>query len=274
MWIYWILYDFSRLPVVSFLFLGQGALVPSSRAFVQLSIPMETLDGIEKFGHVWIVFEFHANTDLAASKKTKIRPPRGGGIKVGQLSTRSPHRPNALGLSLVKVDRLDVKARRFYVSALDLVNGTPVYDIKPCVPWDIPGRFDGVGLRVPDWVDSDDALSLVTFAAEAEKDLKEMISQKLMAPLYTSKNDGFDGALQTLKQVLAQDPRASHQRGKSTGKKDPAYSIIFCQTQVEFRVVDGNVEVTNLVAAKFDDDTSFVDGIPLTKILDENKSKS
>jgi tRNA (Thr-GGU) A37 N-methylase len=229
---------------------------------------METLDGIDGFSHIWIIFEFHANTDLAASKKTKIRPPRGGGIKVGQLSTRSPHRPNALGLSLVKVDRLDMKSHRLYVSALDLVNGTPVYDIKPCVPWDIPGRFDGVNLKIPDWVGSDDALSAVSFSSEAEEDLKRAISRKLLAPLYTTKNQGFEGAVQTLKQVLAQDPRASHQRGKSTETKDPAYKIVFCQTQVEFRVAGGNVEVTKIDGADFDDKV-FVDGIPLSKPLDE-----
>mmetsp|Transcript_28125 Transcript_28125/g.46575 ORF Transcript_28125/g.46575 Transcript_28125/m.46575 type:complete len:381 (-) Transcript_28125:326-1468(-) len=246
----------------------QGALVPDSRAFVQLNIPMETLHGIDQYSHVWIIFEFHANTDLAASKKTKIRPPRGGGIRVGQLSTRSPHRPNALGLSLVKVDRLDLKARRLHVSALDLVNGTPVYDIKPFVPWDLPGRFDGIGMKVPAWVDSDDALSVVSISPEAEEDLKRSISQNLLAPLYTKKNNGFEGALQTLKQVLAQDPRASHKRGKSTQTKEPAYNIVLCRAQVEFRVVQGNVEVTKIFPADFDD-KAFVDGIPLSKTLDE-----
>jgi tRNA-Thr(GGU) m(6)t(6)A37 methyltransferase TsaA len=98
---------------------------------------METLEGIDQYSHAWIIFEFHANTDHVASKKTKIRPPRGGGIKVGQLATRSPHSPNAIGLSLVKVEHLDLHSHRLYISAIDLVNGTPVYDIKPYVPWDM-----------------------------------------------------------------------------------------------------------------------------------------
>jgi tRNA-Thr(GGU) m(6)t(6)A37 methyltransferase TsaA len=232
----------------------QGALVPASRAFVELHVPMEALDGIEQYSHAWIIFEFHANTDLAASKKTKIRPPRGGGVKVGQLATRSPHRPNPIGLSLVKVERLDPTHHRLYVSALDLVNGTPVYDIKPCVPWDLPGRFDGLPLIVPDWVAEDDALSLVSFSAKAESDLKAVLSGKLMAPLYTVSNNGFEGAIQTIKQVLAQDPRASRKRGTSTAATEASYVIVFCQTQIEFRVVDGNVEVINLNPAVFEDE--------------------
>ena len=108
----------------------QGALAPHSRGFVQLDAsvaPVETLDGIESFSHAWLIFAFHANTDAVDSKKTKIRPPRGGGAKVGTMASRSPHRPNCIGLSLVRVGVLDGKRKRLYVSALDLVNGTPVY---------------------------------------------------------------------------------------------------------------------------------------------------
>lgn len=247
----------------------QGALVPSSRAFVHVEVPMETLDGIEQYSHAWIIFEFHANTDMAQSKKTKIRPPRGGGIKVGQLSTRSPHRPNALGLSLVKIDRLDPKSHRLYVSAIDLVNGTPVYDIKPCVPWDVPGKFDGAPLQVPLWVDSDDTLFLVDFSPSASHDLQDAIEKNLLSPLYTTSNDGFKGAKETIKQVLAQDPRASHKRGTSTGTKESAYKIVFCRAQVEFRVIDGFVEIVKVDSAQFDD-AAFVDGIPLSKPMHQN----
>lgn len=242
----------------------QGALVPASRAFVEITVPMETLEGIDQYSHAWIIFEFHANTDHVASKKTKIRPPRGGGIKVGQLATRSPHRPNAIGLSLVKVEHLDLHSHRLYISAIDLVNGTPVYDIKPYVPWDMPGRFDGLPSKTPAWVEDDDSLSQVVFTATAESDLKDVISRQLMAPLYTSNNNGFEGAIETLKQVLAQDPRASRKRGTSTHKSEASYKVAFCQTQVEFRVVDGSVEVIKLDGAIYNAGDYF-DGIPLAK---------
>ena len=105
----------------------QGALVPSSRGCIQFinTLPPEVLDGIDGYSHLWVIFQFHENTSLATSKKTKIRPPRGGGIKVGQLATRSPHRPNPLGLSLVTIDRWEPSTRRLYIKALDLVEGTP-----------------------------------------------------------------------------------------------------------------------------------------------------
>jgi tRNA (adenine37-N6)-methyltransferase len=246
----------------------QGALVPSSRAFIQFSIPMEAMDGTDQYSHLWIIFEFHANTDLASSKKTKIRPPRGGGIRIGQLATRSPHRPNPLGLSLVKIERVDAKHKRIHISALDLVNGTPVYDIKPCVPWDIPGHFDGVPLQVPLWVSQDDTLREVRFTESASRDLQEMITQNRLAPLYAENNEGFLGAKETIEQVLAQDPRASNKRGGLTHNEDPAYNIIFVCTQVEFRVKRFGIEIVHIRPIAFCE-SSFVDGIPLAS---ENKS--
>ena len=118
----------------------QGALVPSSRAYLQLeaTINVEILDGMEDYSHCWVLFQFHANTNgmtttnggFATNKKTKIRPPRTSGHgnqKVGILATRSPHRPNPMGLSLVKVDRVEKKLKRLYLNGIDLVHGTPVY---------------------------------------------------------------------------------------------------------------------------------------------------
>jgi len=108
----------------------QGAVAPHSRGYVQLIpsiVQMDTLSGVDLFSHVWIIFGFHANTDIPGSVKAKVRPPRAGGLKVGQMATRSPHRPNPIGLSLVRVVEIDQKKKRLHISALDLVNGTPVY---------------------------------------------------------------------------------------------------------------------------------------------------
>jgi tRNA (adenine37-N6)-methyltransferase len=171
----------------------QGLLVPSSRAFIELNLQTEALDGIESYSHVWIIFGFHANTN-AFHKKTKVRPPRAtGNHKVGQLATRSPHRPNPIGLSLVKMERLDKKQKRLHISALDLVNGTPVYDIKPCVPWDIPGynvlidashsHTAASHLRVPDWVDQKDVIQTVQFTPRAEASLRDLLADGRLAPL-------------------------------------------------------------------------------------------
>jgi tRNA-Thr(GGU) m(6)t(6)A37 methyltransferase TsaA len=240
----------------------QGALVPSSRAFVQLSsaLPREVLEGIDEYSHVWIIFGFHANTSLATSRKTKVRPPRGGGIKVGQLSTRSPHRPNPIGLSLVKLDRWEPSTRRLFLSALDLVNGTPVYDIKPYVQWDIPGDlYDKSILKVPAWVESkDDVLPDVQFSSQAEQDLVQLVRQNLLAPLYPSKDkSAFEAARQTLTEILAQDPRSSHKAAKNQrgSFSSETYQLLFGKAEIEFLVRESGALVVRVAAAAPDGDT-------------------
>mmetsp|Transcript_21708 Transcript_21708/g.43524 ORF Transcript_21708/g.43524 Transcript_21708/m.43524 type:complete len:421 (-) Transcript_21708:88-1350(-) len=267
----------------------QGALVPSGRGFIQLRIPVECIEGLELYSHAWVLFTFHANTDTpsangAASNsfnklnlsKTKIRPPRGNGIKVGMLATRSPHRPNNVGLSLVKIVRVDKKEKRLHLAALDLVNGTPVYDVKPCVPWDIPGHHDKVPLAVPTWVSQDDALQTVEFTTIARESLAKQVKDGKLAPLYTTKNGGTEGAIETIREVLAQDPRASNSNGPnkrgskiimtSSGaeadERSDSYKFLFCDVQVEFLVSNNGVEVLNVKKIDFDSD-QYVDGIPV-----------
>jgi tRNA-Thr(GGU) m(6)t(6)A37 methyltransferase TsaA len=120
----------------------QGMLVPESRASLKLTRNMspEALDGLENFSHVWISFKFHLNTNTLKESKAfsagctftaKINLPMLKGTqKIGVLATRSPHRPNPVGITLARVDRVDKKNRTVYLKACDLVNGTPVLDIK------------------------------------------------------------------------------------------------------------------------------------------------
>ncbi len=248
----------------------QGALVPSGRGYIQLNhtvAPMETLSGIELYSHAWIIFCFHANTDCQSlSVKTKVRPPRAGGLKVGSMATRSPHRPNPIGLSLVKILGIDEKSKRLHIAALDLVNGTPVYDIKPCVPWDIPGNFDGDNLLVPDWVSQEDSLSNVSFTAQAETNLKTLMKEKILEPFYILSDGGFEDAKQAIKEVLAQDPRAAKRRGKIDTEKalsDP-YKVSFGSVQIEFLVEDKGIVKVVQVSEAMLDQCMYVDGIPLS----------
>lgn len=237
----------------------QPQLVPASRGYIAFAIEAERLDGIDAYSHVWILFGFHANTNVD-NRRTKIRPPRGGGLKIGQLATRSPHRPNPIGLSLVQLERWEPLTRRLYISGLDLVNSTPVYDVKPCVPWDVPTE----ALKVPDWVDQDDAIAEVVFTEQAEQHLADMVGQGRLAPLYTHANDGLSGAKLTLQQVLAQDPRSSHKGIDARGSRSATmtYSLIFGQCQVDFTVTGEGVTVTDVTAVDFDP-SSYVDGVPL-----------
>jgi len=239
----------------------QGALAPHARGYIQMNpnvAPMETISGIDSFSHAWVIFCFHANTDCqSTSMKTKVKPPRAP-HKVGSMATRSPHRPNNIGLSLVKITGVDEKKKRLYIAALDLVNGTPVYDVKPVVPWDCPNN-----LVVPSWVSQDDALSTVSFTKEAGDNLEYLLKRKKLAPLYTVKD--FDDAKEAIKEILSQDPRAAKKRGKLSTMTEP-YKVTFGSIELKFIVEEqGKVDVIGMAELEIDDSTVFVDGIPLAR---------
>jgi tRNA-Thr(GGU) m(6)t(6)A37 methyltransferase TsaA len=114
----------------------QAGLVPEVESVVELVGPWdngEAVRGLEGFSHLWLLFGFHLN-DPGAAVRSTVRPPRlGGNERMGVFATRSPYRPNPIGLSLVRVCR--VRADRIEVAGADLVDGTPVYDIKPWLGW-------------------------------------------------------------------------------------------------------------------------------------------
>jgi tRNA-Thr(GGU) m(6)t(6)A37 methyltransferase TsaA len=107
----------------------------SPHAWSQLKIlpewqPEQALEGLENFSHVWLVFSFHQNK--TARYHAKVHPPRLGGDSMGVFATRSPHRPNPIGLSLVELVRIERDT--LILAGADLVNGTPILDIKPYLP--------------------------------------------------------------------------------------------------------------------------------------------
>lgn len=113
----------------------QPGLVPSARTRVALTADFchqRALEGLEQVSHVWLIFGFHAVGSRPDS--LRVRPPRlGGNTRIGVFATRSTHRPNGLGQSLVKIETIDDDT--LIVSGADLLDGTPVYDIKPYVPY-------------------------------------------------------------------------------------------------------------------------------------------
>lgn len=103
--------------------------------------PEHSLERLGEFSHLWIIYHFHKNDSHA---KAKVAPPRLGGERVGIFSTRSPHRPCPIGLSLVEIDRIE--GCRIYFHGTDMIDGTPVLDLKPYIPrYDSPirTRFTG-----------------------------------------------------------------------------------------------------------------------------------
>eukprot|EP01038_Epipyxis_sp_PR26KG_P008203 gene8203-11097_t len=168
----------------------QGLLVPSSRSSLTLTknISPESLVGLQEFSHVWITFKFHLNTNTLKESKAfsngstfnaKIALPvlRGKAIrKIGVFGTRSPHRPNPVGVTLAKIDRIDKLNRTVYLNACDLVDGTPVFDIKPYVP-----AYDTVTpYHIPSWIEESVGKRNIVTITETAKNNIYSIQNKLV----------------------------------------------------------------------------------------------
>ncbi|KYM83998.1 Nef-associated protein 1 [Atta colombica] len=107
--------------------------------------PDHALQGLQDFSHMWILFHFHRND--STHTRAKVAPPRLNGIRTGVFSTRSPHRPCPIGLSLVKI--LKIENHTIYFEGVDMINQTPVLDIKPYIPqYDSPLHIEKLGNRL------------------------------------------------------------------------------------------------------------------------------
>ncbi len=152
----------------------QPGLVPDAWAVVELDpdrITPDAVRGLASFSHIWVVFGFHAAADV----KMTVRPPRAGqsrldGVetpaRVGVLATRSPHRPNHLGLSAVRL--VAVSGLRLEVTGVDLLDGSPVYDVKPYVPY-----TDAIPDATTGWASGPMPAVPVRFLPELESRLME-----------------------------------------------------------------------------------------------------
>uniref|UniRef100_A0A2S2N9Z1 Nef-associated protein 1 n=1 Tax=Schizaphis graminum TaxID=13262 RepID=A0A2S2N9Z1_SCHGA len=115
--------------------LAQACLTISNSIFTN---PNHALEGLSDFSHMWILFHFHKNETTHVH--AKVSPPRLNGLRTGVLGTRSPHRPSPIGLSLVQIDK--VEGNSVYFSGVDMIDGTPVLDIKPYIPhYDAPASL-------------------------------------------------------------------------------------------------------------------------------------
>lgn len=146
----------------------------------------EALSSLEAFSHVWIIFDFHA-IDESETKNLSVRPPRlGGNKKLGVFATRSPFRPNKMGLSLVKLERIE--GTSLIVSGGDFLDQTPVYDIKPYIK-----EIESIPQARSGWTDQIENKKLpVIFDCECEDALKEKITAVLsLDPRPRFHEDGY-----------------------------------------------------------------------------------
>lgn len=200
----------------------QPGLVPAATATIELlgdSAHPDCVRGLEAFSHIWVLFIFHQTQNHGW--KPLVRPPRlGGNEKRGVFATRSTFRPNAIGMSVVKLAGVRQQNGRTYVDVqgADWVNGTPVIDIKPYVPY-ADAITDAVGGFAPQQPNAQ--LSTV-FTDAAQQQLAAL------APQYPD--------LEVLIcQVLAQDPRPAYQRNSSATKE---YGMTLYDLNIRWVVVD------------------------------------
>ncbi|UFH50346.1 tRNA (N6-threonylcarbamoyladenosine(37)-N6)-methyltransferase TrmO [Pseudomonas sp. KNUC1026] len=172
----------------------QPALAPAARGTLELVAPYDNGDavqGLEQVSHVWLLFMFHQA--LESSPRLKVRPPRlGGNRSMGVFATRATHRPNGIGQSVVRLER--VEPGRLWLSGIDLLEGTPVLDIKPYVPYadQVPQAFNGMA-------DAPPVLIPVQWAGAA-LEAAHAHGERLKEPLVA-----------LIEQCLAQDPRPAYQ---------------------------------------------------------------
>jgi tRNA (adenine37-N6)-methyltransferase len=173
----------------------QPQLAPAARGVLELLAPFdqgEAVQGLEQVSHVWLLFLFHQT--LEDKPRLKVRPPRlGGNQSLGVFASRATHRPNGIGQSVVKLDK--VEPGRLWLSGIDLLDGTPVLDIKPYVPYAdcVMGAINAIADSAPQPITVDWQEQALAQARQHGARLNE--------PL-----------VELIEQCLAQDPRPAYQQ--------------------------------------------------------------
>ena len=191
----------------------QPHLAPAARGVLELLPPFdqgEAVAGLEQVSHVWLLFLFHQA--LEDQPRLKVRPPRlGGNRSMGVFATRATHRPNGIGQSVVRLEA--VEPGRLLLSGIDLLDGTPVLDIKPYVPYadSVAGAVNQMASQAP-------AAITVQWSEAALCQAREHAS-RLAEPL-----------VELVEQCLAQDPLPAYQ----VPPAERIYGVKFWDVQVRW----------------------------------------
>ena len=182
---------------------------------------IEAFRGLEEFSHIWLIWEFSANRN--SDWQPTVRPPRlGGNAHMGVFATRSPYRPNPIGLSCVQVDSIDLQTEEgpvIYVKGADLMDGTPIYDIKPYIRY----------------ADSYPAAKCGYVDGLSESKLHVSMSPELVAKV------SDDDVLAAMVEMLSLDPRPSYHNDPNR-----EYGLSFAGYNIRFVVCDGILNVVDI----------------------------
>lgn len=220
----------------------QSGLAPCAKAQIEMLPPYNVpaaFDGLTACSHIWLQFVFHQS--LHHQWRPKVRPPRlGGNASLGVFATRSPVRPSALGLSVVCLESIDCRSGVvLHIGGADLLDGTPVIDIKPYVPY-----VDNVASATNDIAASPPEIIPVIFCAEVLNSVQRYSDREYLEQLIT--------------EVLQQDPRPSYQKGLQEKGQDKQkkeghrlYGTKICNFNLRWRYIEMNgqevIEVVELI---------------------------
>ncbi len=178
----------------------------------------DAIRGLDEFNYIWVIWDF--SLAKRGTFQATVKPPRlGGNTKVGVFATRSPFRPNNLGLSSLKLDRIEITDNEgpvLFVSGVDMLNNTPIYDIKPYIPY------------------ADCHLDATEgFTSIEKKTLKVTFAEELLELIPDDKKQAVIG-------ILSQDPRPSYQNDpeRRYGVSYAGYDIRFTVNEDELTVVE------------------------------------
>ena len=208
----------------------QPGLVEDGDGELELIAPYnqpESVRGLEEFSHLWIMFVFHQT--MGGGWRPTVRPPRlGGNMRMGVFATRSTFRPNPIGMSLVELKSVETQGGKvcLKLGSLDLVDGTPVIDIKPYLPFaeSQPQARGGFAQNAPL------ADMCVVFSDVAQQQILQQRSR-------------YPHLERFIRQVLAQDPRPAYRKGEN---EERVYAVHLLDFNVRWHVKDGITEVIDL----------------------------
>ncbi|MDO7085778.1 tRNA (N6-threonylcarbamoyladenosine(37)-N6)-methyltransferase TrmO [Pseudocolwellia sp. AS88] len=196
----------------------------------------ELVRGLEAFSHIWVIFIFHGTQEQGW--KPLVRPPRlGGNAKIGALATRSTFRPNPVGMSVVKLDSIDVITNKdcpkrsknvvLSISGLDLLDGTPVIDIKPYIPYS-----DALVHAQASYAqETPKKTIMVSFSDEATSSIQYL-------------NKTYPELENFIAQILEQDPRPAYKQNK---QDDKIYGMLIYDLNVQWQFVSlSEISVINI----------------------------
>lgn len=213
----------------------QPGLVPTSFGRIKIYPewqPADSLQGLEAFSHIWVLFHFHQNQ--VSRFHAKVHPPRMSGDKIGVFATRSPHRPNPIGLSLVKLEKIEPPY--IYISGIDIIEGTPIWDIKPYL-----SSVEAIPAAMSGWTQEKQDAEIEVVFLEAPLLKIEIIKKN--NPEYNFEN--------LIISTLKLDPRPTVYKGYESEKNSPyrqTHAVRIIQYDIHFEFISKHqIQVLDII---------------------------